>query len=92
MALKFTVTFCSLAVAAMAAAIVDECAAPPPSLDHVAISQQFAANESVEFNLAAAQATINIPTYVHVVARSSSAYISVRCTRCREENIYINIS
>lgn len=59
-----------------------ECGAPEPTEEHISIAKQLSLNESmVAFNSFATQANVNVPVYVHVIAKSGKAsggYASVR--------------
>ncbi|KAK2591340.1 hypothetical protein QQS21_010964 [Conoideocrella luteorostrata] len=66
----------SMAAAVMGAAVNNgECGAPEPTEEHIAVAKLMAVNETmINANEFAAQANVNVPVYVHVVAKSKNEY------------------
>lgn len=65
----------SMAASVMGAAINnrDECGAPDPTEEHIAITKQLVLNETMfTDNEFAAQANVNVPVYVHIVAKDKT--------------------
>lgn len=65
-----------MAASVMGAAIntQGECGTPEPTEEHIAMAKQMSLNETMfSGNSFAAQANVNIPVYVHVVAKDKTA-------------------
>lgn len=77
MAFKSLFTLGSLAIVAMGHAIhKEDCAAPPPTEEHIAIAKEMGLNETMFANEGfslQAQANVEVPVYIHVVAKSKSS-------------------